>query len=142
MVPVGLGSGDDGAGAGSGLLSPRQVVVIALSGCAQLIWPSIVSGISSARAGRVVKFSSIAESSRTITIKKLENFPKTSAYKSGSQTAHRKLTSIDLLKGADYRYLPLRGEVDDFKNPQMGSRPSRCVGVLNGSIRSQPRWRD
>jgi hypothetical protein len=31
--------------------SPRQVVVIALSGCAQLITPSIVSGISVAPIG-------------------------------------------------------------------------------------------
>ncbi len=53
-------AGADGAGAvvgtagvftGAGGASPRHVVVIALSGCAQLITPSMVIGISVAVAG-------------------------------------------------------------------------------------------
>jgi len=45
--------GTAGVFTGGGGVSPRQVVVIALSGCAQLITPSIVIGISLASAGPV-----------------------------------------------------------------------------------------
>jgi hypothetical protein len=44
-------TGAAGVFTGGGGASPRQVVVIALSGCAQLITPSIVSGISLAPVG-------------------------------------------------------------------------------------------
>jgi hypothetical protein len=43
---AGVVVGTAGVFTGAGGASPRQVVVIALSGCAQLITPSIVIGIS------------------------------------------------------------------------------------------------
>ena len=46
---AGAGVGAAGVFTGGGGASPLQVVVIALSGCAQLITPSIVNGISLAR---------------------------------------------------------------------------------------------
>jgi hypothetical protein len=48
---VEVATGAAGVFSGAGGASPRQVVVIALSGCAQLITPSIVSGISVAPIG-------------------------------------------------------------------------------------------
>ena len=47
---AGAAVGTDGVFTGAGAGSPRQVVVIALSGCAQLMTPSIVIGIPSAEA--------------------------------------------------------------------------------------------
>ena len=75
VVPAGAGSVAVGAmGVGSGGFSPRHVVVIALSGCAQLMTPSIVSGISSAEAfdGRLapsIEMSPARRSRRKDTVK-------------------------------------------------------------------------
>ena len=61
-VEIVVGSG--GVFTGGGGASPRQVVVIALSGCAQLITPSIVNGMSFANEKVVLLETKVIENTR------------------------------------------------------------------------------